>query len=267
MRFNFKTKKNPICSSNSSDPNISKPTNRGDFLSLIPQNAKGIEIGPFASPLLNGATIKYLDVLPTEILKARAITLGLDPTKVPDISYVSNFDSFPEITERFDFVISSHSIEHQPDLCSHLNQVSEILVLDGKYFLIIPDKRYCFDHFIAESTIADVLGAHFEKRRVHSAKSVIEHRALTTHNYPVAHHLGNHGDISSGQHVRIQSAMDEFWNSDGSYIDVHAWQFTPENFTKIINDLYQLDLIDFTISNVWDTPLNDFEFMVILQKR
>ena len=217
MRYWFKRPAKQSCRSNSSDPNISEPTNRGDFLSLIPQNDKGIEIGPFASPLLNGATVKYLDVLPTEILKARAITLGLDPTKVPDISYVLNKDGFPKITERFDFVISSHSIEHQPDLCSHLNQVSEILVPDGKYFLIIPDKRYCFDHFIAESTIADVLDAHFEKRRVHSAKSVIEHRALTTHNDPVAHHLGNHGDILSSQHVRIQSAMEEFLSEDAKF--------------------------------------------------
>lgn len=241
-------------------------TTRAEFLADIPIDGKGIEIGPFANPLLHGPNVKYLDVLPTEQLIARARELGMDHTKVPQITYISDINGFPDISERFDYALSCHSIEHQPDLIKHLNQVEQILVPGGLYFLIIPDKRYCFDHYLSESTIADVVGAFLEKRTVHSAKSVIEHRALTTHNDPSAHFSGSHGDISNNQNLRVQQAISEFKNANGSYIDVHAWQFVPTSFTELVSNLNALNLVDLKITNIWNTPINNFEFYVTMSK-
>ena len=136
---------------------------------------KGIEIGPFANPLLKGPNVKYLDVLPTEQLKNRVNALEMDPELVPQISFVSNQNGIPDIPEIFDYALSCRSIEHQPDLIKHLNQIEYILSPGGKYFHIIPDKRFCYDHFLPASSIADVVGAHLEKRLVHSAKSIVEH--------------------------------------------------------------------------------------------
>ena len=240
--------------------------NRDEFLAQIPTDGKGIEIGPFANPQLHGPNIKYLDVLTSEELKRRARELGMDPEKVPHISYISNQNGFPDIPEIFDYALSCHSIEHQPDLVKHLNQVEKILSPSGKYFLIIPDKRYCFDHYLAESTFADIVGAFIEQRIVHTAKSVIEHRALTTHNDPVAHFSGNHGDILSNQHQRVLQAISEFKNASGSYIDVHAWQFVPESFAELIGNLNALGLTSFKITNIWNTPINNLEFFVTLTK-
>lgn len=238
--------------------------NRDEFLAQIPTDGKGIEIGPFANPQLHGPNVKYLDVLTSEQLKQRALALGMDPEKVPHISYISNQNGFPDIPEMFDYALSCHSIEHQPDLVKHLNQVEKILLPGGKYFLIIPDKRYCFDHYLAESTFVDIVGAFLEQRIVHTAKSVIEHRALTTHNDPVAHFSGNHGDILSNQHQRVLQAISEFRNASGSYIDVHAWQFVPESFTELIVNLNALGLTSFKITNIWNTPINNLEFFVTL---
>ncbi len=238
--------------------------NRDEFLAQIPSDGKGIEIGPFANPQLHGSNIKYLDVLTSEQLKQRALALGMDPEKVPQISYIANQNGFPDIPVMFDYALSCHSIEHQPDLVKHLNQVEKILVPGGKYFLIIPDKRYCFDHYLASSTFVDVVGAFLEQRIVHTAKSVIEHRALTTHNDPVAHFSGNHGDILSNQHQRVLQAISEFQNASGSYIDVHAWQFVPESFTELIGNLNALGLTSFKITNIWNTPINNLEFFVTL---
>ena len=240
--------------------------NRKDFLALISEHKQGIEIGPFASPLLKGPNVKYLDVLPSEQLKIRARDLGLDPYLVPHISYISDQDGIPDIQEKFDYALSSHSIEHQPDLVRHFNQVEKILKPNGEYFLIIPDKRYCFDHFLPESTIADVVGAFLDQRKVHTAKSVIEHRALTTHNDPAAHFSGSHGDISNNQNLRVRQAISEFKNANGSYIDVHAWQFVPTSFTELVSNLNALNLVDLKITNIWNTPINNFEFYVTMSK-
>jgi SAM-dependent methyltransferase len=267
MKLFHKTKSKESGAMNSNIGSASNFTTRAEFLADIPNDGKGIEIGPFANPLLHGPNVKYLDVLPTEQLITRARELGMDHTKVPQITYISDINGFPDISERFDYALSCHSIEHQPDLIKHLNQVEQILVPGGRYFLIIPDKRYCFDHYLSESTIADVVGAFLEKRTIHSAKSVIEHRALTTHNDPVAHFSGSHGDIWISQNERIIQAIDEFTRSDGGYIDVHAWQFTPESFTALIQSTESLQLTTFFIQSAFKTAINSQEFFVTLQRK
>jgi hypothetical protein len=147
-----------------------------------------------------------------------------------------------------------------------LNQVARILAPKGRSLLVIPDKRYCFDHFIAESSIADFIGARGSK--VHSAKSVIEHIALATHNDPIRHWVGDHGvPRFRGNLSSVSVAMGEFDNSGGAYIDVHAWQFTPQSFRSGIEVLSSLGLIGLEVERVYATPHNTFEFCAILKRR
>ena len=104
----------------------------------------------------------------------------MNPDAVPYIHHVLGPQGLDGFTEEFDAVLSSHCIEHQPDLVHHLQQVQHKLKNDGgRYFILIPDKRYCFDKHIAPSTIAEVVQAHEEHRTVHTLRSVIEHLSLT----------------------------------------------------------------------------------------
>ena len=73
--------------------------------------------------------------------------------------------------DKFDYVISSYCIEHQPDLIKHLQDFEHVLQPGGFYFVLAPDKRYCHDHFMQESTIAEVNGAQQERRTVHHLAS------------------------------------------------------------------------------------------------
>ncbi len=266
MKLFQKTKSKESGAMKSNIGSASNFTTRAEFLAEIPTDGTGIEIGPFANPLLHGPNVKYLDVLPTEQLIARARELGMDHTKVPHITYISNINGFPDISERFDYALSCHSIEHQPDLIKHLNQVEQILVPGGRYFLIIPDKRYCFDHYLSESTIADVVGAFLEKRTVHSAKSVIEHRALTTHNDPVEHFSSNHGDLFSNQNQRVLQAILEIQSAKGSYIDVHAWQFVPKSFARLVKQIFELGLSGLKVESIFQTAPNTQEFFAVLNR-
>ena len=151
----------------------------------------------------------------------------------------------------------------------HLRQVADILVGGGRYFLIIPDKRFCFDHFLVDSNVAQVVQAHMAQRIVHELESVVEHRALTTHNDPARHWRGDHADADYGQSIapRAKAAMDEHAAAGGAYIDVHAWKFTPESFRNIVNLLFEVDLISLEVERVYNTPYSRNEFTAILKKR
>ena len=88
--------------------------------------------------------------------------------------------------------------------------------------MLVPDKRYCFDFSLPQSSIADVLAAYIEKRMVHSACSVLEHRALLTHNDAVRHWRGDHGVADREQQIsNALNALQELErNLRGAYIDV-----------------------------------------------
>ena len=120
------------------------------------------------------------------------------------------------------------------------------------------------DHFIAESSIADVIDAHLSGRRVHALGSVIEHAALTTHNDPVRHWNGDHGGHPDDPN-RVRGGIEEFRVTEGRYLDVHAWQFTPSSFKTIISMLNKLHYIDLTPIRVYDPPFGSNEFYAILK--
>lgn len=253
----------------------SKYSSRENLLSSL-ENKKILEIGPFCSPLLTGKNVKYFDVLNKEQLLARAKKLGLSSHKVPEIDYVEPNGNISVIKDRFDGLVSSHNIEHQPDLINHLKDAAKLLKKGGVYNLIIPHSKYCFDASLPLTKISEIFNAYYEKRNVHSVGSVIEHRALTTHNDTKEHwkntkslhqssyesHILNNGlDFA-----KIKQALSEYEKSKGEYIDVHAWQFTPVSFSAIIKCLIDLKIIPYSAIRVFGPVKDRNEFIAIIKK-
>jgi SAM-dependent methyltransferase len=233
---------------------------RESFLQAIEGIRPALEIGPFANPVLEGEQVRYLDVLDSNGLHTRASALGISTDRLPGIiHYVGELSL---VAEQFPLVLSCHSIMHQPDLVAHLNGVSRILSPGGLYAMIVPDYRFCFDHFMGASSVADVLQAHVEKRRRLAASSIIEHRTMTTHNDAVRHWNGDHGSPEPCVE-QIPTALLEMQQAD--YVDVHAWRFCPDTFREIIGDLWQLRLTRLRPLRVYDTPFGRGEFCAVLE--
>jgi SAM-dependent methyltransferase len=240
---------------------------RNDFTALIPNSAHVLEIGPFCNPLLRGPRVSYFDVLSQDelIARARLIGLGLDPAGVPHIDYVSPTGDLSTVNRRFDVVASSHCLEHQPDLVGHLQDVGRLLLSGGAYFLLVPDKRYCFDYFIPLSSLAEIVVAQHERRKVHTLRSLIEHRALITHNDSLRHWQGDHGVMFENVEWRLQAALREFDDAKGGHIDVHAWYFTPESASAILAALQDLRLSPLALHRIYATRYGANEFWMILK--
>jgi SAM-dependent methyltransferase len=239
---------------------------RANFVALLPKDGPVLEIGPFSHPAATGANVRYLDIMDRAGLARRATSIGLPVESIPEIDYVSPSGDLGVVTDKMQAVVSSHCIEHQPDLIKHLQQVEAILADGGHYFVVVPDKRYCFDHYLPESTIAGVLEAHHAGRTVHTLASVIEHRALTTHNDPARHWRGDNGSpLGDLEHIR--GAIAEHAAAAGGYIDVHAWQFTPGAFREILRTLHALSLTTLAPLRVYDTPYGSNEFYAVLGRQ
>jgi predicted SAM-dependent methyltransferase len=239
------------------------------FLAGLPVTGSVLEIGPFDQPIMRGVHVKYFDIMDQSALMDRARACGRNQDGCPHIDYVSDRGDLSVITEeKFDSVISSHCIEHQLDLIRHFNQVFDILRPGGRYFVIVPDKRFVFDHYMSVTRVSEVLAAHAEAREVHTAASIIAHHAETTHNIAMRHWMGFHRPLrTTATYVeRLQAALKLISIENKDYIDVHGWFFTPNDFVGIVETLSQLGAIGFKLERVYGTPFGSYEFFAVLRK-
>lgn len=243
---------------------------RGDVLKSM------LEIGPFGGPCFGGPRVKYFDILDRNGLIKKAgvdndaskVGQEVDISKIPEIDYIDPEGDISKVVfEKFDCAFSSHNIEHQVDLISHLRQVGDILNDNGKFYLLIPDKRYCFDHFIAETPMSDVLATHFSNPSVHDMATVLRMRCEITHNSRAHHWQGQHGRMLAHNNLNCYlEALEEIKAANGEYIDAHKWRFIPSSFEWIINSLYEMKLIPLKVEKVYHTAKGSNEFAAILCK-
>lgn len=147
-------------------------TTRADLIrSLVDLGGRGLEIGPSYNPIVpksSGANVEVLDHAPAQQLRAHyAGDVNVDSNLIEEVDFVtegrSMVDAVGELG-RYDWIIASHVIEHQPDLIGFLKDCSALLRANGKLALAVPDKRFCFDVFRPVSSTGALLQAHHEKR-------------------------------------------------------------------------------------------------------
>ena len=230
---------------------------------------KCLEIGPFVSPALTHDNVKYFDVLSTDELKIRAERIGLTTDNLPNIEFITEDGSLGGINEKFDLIFSSHNLEHQPNLISHLNEANALLNKNGVYKMIVPNCAYCFDADLSPSKISEIILAHKLKLKTHSIAKVIEHRALTVNNDSLMHWkdaAGGKREYIKIDASRIRAAIEEYEMANGSYIDVHSWQFMPHTLSDILDNLINLNLIPFKSVRCFGPVYGRNEFCLELLK-
>ena len=237
---------------------------RDRFLTLAEGAGKILEIGPGHKPCFTGANVRYFDALSADELRARAARFTDESAeRTPEqIHYLLKDTALAGIPETFDIVFSSHAIEHQPDLLSHINTCAGLLNPGGALMAIVPDRRFTFDRTIPASTIGDILEAFTLKRETHRIADIIDAHCLTAHNNPVEHwqHTGEMEAVIKGPGLErgYQAAL------DGGFADVHAWRVTCFEMAAQLASLQSLGLLGFERFHVYNTPLHSNEFCMVL---
>ncbi|MGN7998551.1 methyltransferase domain-containing protein [Sphingomonas sp. 22176] len=225
--------------------------------------ARGLEIGGGYNPLTNGANVKHLDHTDRETLCRKFAADGVDTSRVPEIDFVWDGTSYSQLIgdDRFDWVVASHVIEHVPCIISFLQDCSNILDHGGVLALAVPDKRYCFDYYRPQSSLARVIDSMGSKQPTPGAlaEMVINASALGGDICWVGGRVGMPELIHSAGEAKAASLA-----AAEQYRDTHVWAFTPNSFRLLIYDLRALGFID--LGEIRFQPTLDGEFYIQLAR-
>jgi methyltransferase family protein len=236
----------------------------------IAKQDRALEIGPSLNPVLpkaEGYDVAVLDHVDQAGLVAKYAVYGLDTSVIEPVDFVWHGGSLAEAVQhaQHDAIVACHVIEHAPDFVAFLTECSEILTSGGALYLIIPDKRYCFDFFQPLSDVAKLLGDHRAARTQHSFESFYRAGAHVNNPTTIAwdqRGLGNprfpHGDPKAIRDFAERSS------ASGQYEDMHENYFTPMSFMMLIDELRYLGEIHLAVTLL--SRARGCEFLAVLRK-
>lgn len=250
-----------------------------ELLKHVSKDARGVEIGPYFSPLApkrDGYDCLSLDVFDTETVKARArMDPSLSDEKVELIETIDLVGSAVTIDAllrekgvagEIDYVVSSHNFEHLPNPVAFLQACGRVIRKGGYLSMALPDKRACFDFFRPRTSLSAWIEAYFEGRERPTHAQIFDQDSSIAscadgEKSSITFFLGE--DLKK---ISVAPALCETFAAwarkrevgDQGYYDVHCWVFTPSSFRMLLSDLYFLGLSPFAVEEVTDTALSEF---------
>ncbi len=245
-------------------------------LAAVPTGGLGLEIGPSYNPIAAkaaGFDVRTMDHASREELVAKYSRIGMEAEQLDRIEEVDFIWTGQPLTdavntgERFDYIIASHVIEHTVDPIAFLNECGELLSDNGVICLVVPDKRFCFDHFRPLSSAGQLVEAHLFPRPVHGPASFVDTHLLTvrrngTQNTWTATTADGIGLVPCPWET-VGRTLSDIEPQD-TYIDIHRWVFTPASFRLLAHDLAGLGYLRVAVEDVSDA--HGYEFFTTMRK-
>jgi len=237
---------------------------------MLNMKGRGLEIGAYDRPLYGPteANVQFLDYYTTEELADWARRDGLDPSMIVPVSYVvKQYNFADEIHEKFDYIVASHVIEHIPDIITWLQNAERVLLPGGRLFLVVPDKRFTFDHLRPLSTVDMIVQAFEERRTRPTYDAVFENIYMHRHVDARLVWDGEQSPEDLPKRFDYETASrisTEFYEREDR--GVHSHVFTSDTFIAIVDELFRRRLIGLKRVGFHPTWNPNNEFFVALER-
>ena len=252
---------------------------RMEVLKYLTKEQKGIEIGPWFTPLASkreGYDCLTFDVFDAETLKKTAESDPfIDNSRIADIEDVDVVGSSTEIETaiakrgelgQFDYIISSHNFEHLPNPIKFLQGCGKVLKPGGYLSMAVPDKRACFDYFKPVSTTGEWLEAFYADRDRPTEAQIFDQNSLHSRFWENGQEFASFSLESDPRQIlpmeTLQPAFEAFKarraNAASEYCDAHCWMLTPNSLHALVLDACFLGLVNFRIAEISENNGNEF---------
>jgi hypothetical protein len=242
--------------------------------SWVTSSQRLLEIGPLDRPILQKTVyqVRYVDHASRAELQAKYQAEG-HIGAVTDVDVIwdgsgSLSESLDDATP-IDGVLASHVFEHIPDPVGWLANVGAVLRPGGIVGLIVPDKRFTFDHNRRLSEPADLVDAYLRRAVVPSFAQIYDFhtKAIPVDTEALWTCSADYTGIVRPGDLRREAYDDCIRLRDhGGYKDVHCHTFTPVSFVDIFEHLIELNLTDLAINGLIPTQPRSLEFVVRLSR-
>jgi len=233
----------------------------------------GVEIGPRESPLITRAhgRILYADYADTATIRATLPHPSIDPARVVDIDIVTGGGRLSAaMTEQVDYIVASHVAEHVPDLLGWLADLHRVIKPSGTLGLAIPDRRFTFDRYRTESTIAEAVEAFVLGYERPSVRQIFDSAWQAVPMEVAEGWRGGPDDAASLRHrvakLRPALSLVREVQASGRYNDAHCWVFTPASFLEFFDRAAQLGLLPYELEQFHPTEEGGYEFYAVLRR-
>jgi hypothetical protein len=243
---------------------------KSTLLSLFEPVGPGLEIGPSFNPLLpksEGYEGEILDHLPAAQLRTKyAGVPGVD--RIEEVDYVWTGEALSELigaVSRYSYIVASHVIEHTVDLLGFLVECEKLLRPEGVLVLTVPDKRFAFDVLRPCTSVGDILQAYLDRPSRHAPGKVFDEVAYNVLRAgQLAWPRAADGELRFFASLQSAKAAFETARTSDSFVDIHAWQFTPSIFRLVVSDLNACGFLELRESAFLegDAP----EFYIVLSR-
>lgn len=235
---------------------------REKLATYISNSTKALEFGPYIRPtVLPADNIGYtvVDCMDQRSLQVYAEANGEDSNAIPPVDVIIDplSISVPEsLLGNFDLMIANHVFEHLIDPFRWLDSWGDALVDDGILILCIPDKKFSFDKFRADTPLA-----HFVSDFLNGgAQSLPEHLIDCAINYD-SKPIDDEFELKKRLNKSfILDSLDAYQPG----LHVHVFQHKPF-IEKVLKPFLELGYLDFELMEHGELK-SIGEFYVVLKK-
>tara|TARA_E500000178_G_scaffold352813_1_gene417106 strand:- start:2941 stop:4452 length:1512 start_codon:yes stop_codon:yes gene_type:complete len=212
----------------------------------------GLEIGAFEHPasLPSGCEVEYCDIISVE--EAQKVFPEINHSKLAKIDHIVDVDKeglnlFP--SNKFDFVIINHVLEHLFDPIKAFQECLRILKPKGRLILSVPDKRFTFDRERPLTTIESIKS---RMEREMPIPKIEDYRDMITY---------IHKDLIEASLEKQEEALKSFLNRREH---LNIWD--SESFANFIDYALQTNLNPPILVAKITGDENQFEFLGMWEK-
>lgn len=230
---------------------------------IVRKNGHGLEVSPGARGLLPK---DVFDVVTCDKVDPEEYKRRYQEAQCPPIDRIIGDAPLDTVfgDERFDFIVSSHVIEHIPDFIGFFISAAKLLHPGGQIIKLVPDRRFTFDVLRRNSTIDDIERAHTGR--------------LTRPSLEMIEDFFRHVDqgvtapaIWSGQYKPspmhdAATVAERLKAYTPKTADCHCFTFTPESFHTLIGHVIAHYVPTLRIVEITETPRDCSEFLIHLSK-
>lgn len=227
------------------------------IISQINLSGKGLEISPLFTPLIlkESADVIYCDYMDFKALKDREknnqpmIDAGLEVQEI-DFVWTPGSSLKDHVNIKFDYIVSSHVLEHVPNIIGYIHEMRSVLKDDGVIAFVLPDARGTGEYYRNLSSVGQLLEAFLLNYTKPSPSMIYDgHRQVFEFKNLDYSKIDYHSSLIQWYHSKKNSKNTTI-HSMNNYVDAHCWAFSEESIIDCFNELKEIGCFDFNIQKI-----------------